>query len=184
MKNKIIATLVLLMSAQYASAQAYDGLGDTKIFAGYTNVGGVSGVDIQYDFGLSDLISLGGNMIILSKPDDREIVDNFDRSLKAFDAVNLGIYMRFHFSEPLNLSEKLDPYAGFDFSMKSLGPHIGCKYNFSEVIGGYVQYSHSISSSVTGDHVVVGETYGHYDDNINFFGKKSAIALGITLNIF
>lgn len=184
MNYKILTVLGLIMSVQFASAQAYDGMGDSKIFAGYANVGGVSGVDVQYDFGLSDLISLGAKMTILSKPDDREIEDNFDRSVKAFDAVNFGFYMRFHFSETLNLSEKIDPFAGFDFSSNSLGPHIGCKYNFSEVIGGYVQYSHSVSSSLAGDHVVVGETYGHYDDNINYFGKKSAIAFGITFNLF
>lgn len=184
MKKNVLILLFVLSFAQNVKGQAYDGQGDFKIFGGYTNVGGKSGVDIQIDFGLGDLVSLGLKLTTLIKPDDREVLDSFDITFQKAEAIDYGSFVRFHFSEPLNLSEKLDPYLGFDITFKSLGPHIGFKYNFSEYVGTYVHYSQSISTSLTGDHVVNGDTYGHYTDNINYFGNKAGISFGLTVNIF
>ena len=184
MKKLLICALAFAGLQFNANAQSYDGEGDSKIFLGYANVGGKSGVQVQFDYGLSDLVSYGMDVTILIKPDDRESTDSFDDSFKAFDSFDLGGFLRFHFSEPLNLSEKIDPYLGLDVSLRSIGGHAGIKYNFSEIIGVYVMYKHSFSSSITGDHKIVAETYDAFDDNVNFFGKVGTISGGVTINIF
>ena len=184
MKKTLLTALLFVGTNFCANAQAYDGKDDIKIFAGYANVGSKSGVEIQFDRGLSDLMSYGVNLTFLIKPDDRATTDDFDTTFKKFDSFDMGAFLRFHFSEPLNLSERVDPYLGADFSLRSIGAHAGIKYNFSEVIGVYAIYKHSFSSSITGDHKISGETYDTFEDNINFFAKKSTIAAGVTFNIF
>lgn len=184
MKKIFICALAIAGFHATANAQAFDGKGDTKLFLGYSNVGGKDGVNLQLDYGLSHLISYGFDLTFLIKPDDRELTDNYDSSFKAFDSFDIGAFFRFHFSEPLNLSEKIDPYLGIDISLRSLGAHTGIKYNFSEVIGMYVMYKHSLSSSITGDHIIESDTYDVFEDNVNFFGKVGAVGVGLTINVF
>ena len=172
MKKTITLTLALLGVQLSSYSQAYDGYHDFKIFLGYSNVGGKYGVDFQLDKGLSDLVSYGANFTFLIKPDERETTDNVDNTFKKFDSFDIGAFFRFHFSESLNLSEKVDPYLGVDVSLRSIGAHAGIKYNFSETIGVYAMFKHSFSSSLTGDHKVSGEEYDVFEDNINFFAKK------------
>lgn len=184
MIKKLALTLFLAGIYQSSFAQAYDGLGDRKIFAGYSNVGGKSGFGLQIDFGVGGLVSFGNSFTYLIKPDERQTSESFDENFKFFDGIDIGGYVRFHFNQPLQLNDNLDPYVGFDATIKSLGPHIGCKYNFTDTIGAYVQYSQSISSSYKGDHYTQGDEYDIFDDNINFFGKKSVISLGLTFNLY
>lgn len=184
MKKTLLTALLIAGTNFCANAQAYDGSEDIKAFLGYANVGGKSGVEFQLDRGLSDLVSYGVNFTFLIKPDDRETTDNFDNSFKKFDSFDIGAFLRFHFSESLNLSEKVDPYLGADVSLRSIGAHAGIKYNFSETIGVYAMFKQSFSSSLTGDHKISGETYDAFEDNINFFAKKSTISAGVTINLY
>ena len=43
-------------------AQAWDGEGDVKVYGGYANVGGKSGIEIGTDYAVTDYISLGGQV--------------------------------------------------------------------------------------------------------------------------
>lgn len=182
--KKLFLSIALLTLSQTIQAQAYDGKNDVKIFAGYQNVGGKNGVDIQINRGLSDLISYGVRYSILIKPNKEEPQDSFDKMTNAFDSMDFAAFLRFHFSETFNLSERVDPFVSAEVGLKSIAGNVGIKYNISEVIGFYAMYNHSFSSSLTGDHSISEGGYDEFNDTRNYFGKKSTIAAGVTFNIF
>jgi|GEM_PF-113559 len=183
MKKLLLTSFTVMAMHLGANAQAYDGLEDSKLFLGYVNVGGKSGVEFQFDRGISDLVSYGARFTFLIKPDDRENQDNMDSQFKAFDSMDAALFFRFHFSEPLKLSERIDPFLSLDLGLKSIGSNVGIKYNFSETLGLYAMYNYSFSSSFIGDHKVSGESYDVFEDNVNFFGKKSSVMAGLTINL-
>ena len=141
--KKLLLSIALLTISQVSNAQAYDGKNDIKIFAGYQNVGGKSGVDIQIDRGLSDLVSYGVRYSFLIKPNKEEAVDNFDKMSQAFDSMDFAAFLRFHFSEAFNLSERVDPFVSAEIGLKSISGNIGIKYNITEVLGLHAMYNHS-----------------------------------------
>lgn len=178
---KRLVCLSLLCSVICSSklyAQAYDGPDDRKMFLGASMVGDQFGIEFQGDEGLSDLVSTGGKLTFLFIK-DAEGLDEFDRIASAFSKFDLALFLRFHFSEAMQLSEKTDPYLGLDISLKTLGGHIGIKYNFSETLGIYAQAGHSFSGSFW------SETPENSDSDFiaNRFAKRTNISFGLTFNI-
>ncbi len=172
MKTRLLACLVLALSLWSVSfnAQAYDGYADRKIFLGYSNLGGASGVEFQYDIGLSDLISFGNMTSIYFDPKKRvnEYGDEVSRPFNEF--FNFEGFLRFHFSSTFNLGEKIDPYLGGSFGMRGLAIHGGIKYNFSELVGGYTQFKQEVvQSPLSGD---------------NKSEKMGTFSLGLTFNLY
>lgn len=184
MKKKLLLLVSIIGLNQTVNAQSYDGKDDIKIFLGYTKIGSKSGVDIQVDRGLSDIVSFGAKFTVLINPDDRKTNNSIDEGFKAFDAIDVSAFLRFHFSEPLRLSEKIDPFITLDVGLKSIGANIGIKYNFTETIGVYALYGHSFSNSFGGTHKIDTVEYDTFENNVNYFGKQNSIACGITINIF
>lgn len=173
-----LSLLCCVIGSSKLNAQAYDGSDDKKMFLGATMVGDQFGIELQGDEGLSDLVSTGGKLIFLFIK-DAEDLDEFDRTASAFSKFDLALFLRFHFSEALQLSEKTDPYLGLDISLKALGGHVGIKYNFSETLGIYAQAGHSFSGSFWGATPENGDT----DFIINRFAKRTNISFGLTFNI-
>ncbi|MFH1121795.1 MAG: DUF6646 family protein [Bacteroidota bacterium] len=173
-----LSLLCCVIGSSKILAQAYDGSDDRKIFLGPTMIGDQFGIEIQGDEGLSDLVSTGGKLIFLFIK-DAENLDEFDRTASAFSKFDLALFLRFHFSEALKLSEKTDPYLGLDLSLKALGGHIGFKYNFSETLGIYAQAGHSFSGSFW------SATSENSDSDLmtNRFAKRTNISLGLTFSI-
>ena len=180
--NKLLVLFSLLFTffiAEKIQAQAYDGSEDRKLFLGTTVVGDCFGIELQGDEGMSDLVSFGGKIICLFSK-EAENMDEFDRAAHAFSNLDLSLYLRFHFSETLRLSEKTDPYIGLDFSLKSLGAHVGCKYNFGETLGVYAQAGYGFSGSFFAASSATSDT----EDFVNRFARKTSFAVGLTFNIW
>jgi len=59
----------LLCVPHSAQAQAWDGEGDIKVYAGYANVGGRSGIELGSDYALSDFVSVGGQLTYVNVKD-------------------------------------------------------------------------------------------------------------------
>ncbi|MBK6346812.1 MAG: hypothetical protein IPN08_02425 [Bacteroidales bacterium] len=177
-KLVFVSLLCGVIVSSKAYAQAFDGSDDRKIFLGPTMVGDKSGIELQVDDGLSDLVSTGGKLIFLFIK-DAENLDEFDRTASAFSKFDLALFLRFHFSEALKLSEKTDPYLGLDLSLKAIGAHIGFKYNFSETLGIYAQAGHAFSGSFW------SATPDNSDSDfiVNRFAKRTNISLGLTFSI-
>lgn len=179
MKIKLLAILLFSIFSSVVFAQAYDGRTDTKIFLGYSLVGKTSGVEIQFDQGITDYVSYGLKGIVLINPRKHNEGDGeFERTANAFNSFDMGVFLRFHFTDVLKMKETMDPYLGLDVSLKSLGVHTGFKYNFSETLGLYIQYAHSFSGSISGI-----SKEDSTDSSFNFFGKTGVIGGGLTINL-
>ena len=173
---KPILIIILFFLIQFQSkAQAYDGVIDKKVIAGYTLVGDKSGMELKYDIGLSDLVSIGVGIthLFFATPTPADTPENIEYFIEKSD---FGAFLNFHIFQKLISAPQVDLYAGPDITFKSLGIHAGIKYNFSERFGLYFQASQSYSNSLYG----VGDATDH---TLNHFGKQFSIATGLTINL-
>ncbi len=180
--KKIITLTIALLGAHFSSySQAYDGYNDFKIFLGYVNVGGNSGIEYQNDYGRSDLFSWGTQVTYLINTKIDNDGEGFEKGFKFLDSFDGGGFARFHFREALNLREDVDTYLGADFTVRSLGAHAGFKYNISDVIGFYAMYKQSFVPLLKGDISLSEDRNGYPIES--FFAKKAALSVGITFNL-
>lgn len=87
----------LLCVPHSVQAQAWDGEGDIKVYAGYANVGGRSGIELGSDYALSDFVSVGGQLTYVNVKDYDE---GRDRAFMGYDFSLTGNY---HWAEVLKL---------------------------------------------------------------------------------
>jgi hypothetical protein len=157
-------------------AQAYDGRIDRKLFLGYTNVGGNSGAEIKFEYGLNDLLSSGADFryLFIETP---PTTDQIEKSGNFFQKSDFGIFLNFHPLQTIKKSTKYDVYIGPYASLKSIGLQLGAKYNFTERIGVYINGIQSFGNSFFG----IG---GTPDDFTNNYGKKTYVSVGLSLNVY
>lgn len=139
MKN--ILFILLVFSVSFANAQAFSGKGDQKLQIGANFQSNATGLNLSYDYGLGENISIGfsstyalgisgdikediyiGNEKVLEKAG---FTDRFD--LKARFNANIG--------NVLNIDDNFDLYPGLSFSLKNFGGHVGARYFFSSGFG-------------------------------------------------
>ncbi|MBQ0147639.1 MAG: hypothetical protein KBS93_04185 [Flavobacteriaceae bacterium] len=131
MKKLLFTALLSLFTFNFATAQAYSGNGDQKVSLGFVPWGYGTGLTAIYDYGLSDLISIGGGgeFYFSGKNEDK---DNF----YIFGRANV------HLGELLNMPSNMDLYPGLDVGFNhglGLGAHLGFRYLFSDNIGAYIE---------------------------------------------
>src|SRR5690554_946443 len=181
MKKTITLTIALLVAQFSSYAQAYDGYHDNKMFLGYTNVGGYSGIEYQTDFGINDLYSWGfqGTYLFNIKVNNEEY--SHQKTFKFLDSFDAGIFIRFHFLEAFDLPKHTDFYIGGDLTIHSIGAHTGFKYNFNDIIGLYAMYKQGFTTLLK-ENISLSQTENG-DPIPSFFTKKAAFSVGITINI-
>ena len=154
----------LLCVPHSVQAQAWDGEGDIKVYAGYANVGGKSGMELGSDYALSDFISVGGQVTYVNvkkhSSEDYHFLVGYDFSL-------MGNY---HWSEVLKLSSVLDIYTGASVGLRTGGLQAGVRYNFGETIGVYGQVRQNLF-----------KTFGDDEDYGPVYQGKTALSLGMTV---
>ena len=154
----------LLCVPHSVQAQAWDGEGDIKVYAGYANVGGRSGMELGSDYALSDFISVGGQVTYVNvkkhSSEDYHFLVGYDFSL-------MGNY---HWSEVLKLSSVLDIYTGASVGLRAAGLQAGVRYNFGETIGVYGQVRQNLF-----------KTFGDDEDYGPVYQGKTAFSLGMTV---
>lgn len=117
-----------LISVSFVSAQAFDGKGDQKFQIGANFQDEATGINVSFDYGLGDNISIGVSSSYALGIDDSFGADFGDRfDLKARFNANLG--------NVLAIDENFDVYPGLSLSLKNFGGHIGARYFFSEGFG-------------------------------------------------
>lgn len=154
----------LLCVPRSAQAQAWDGEGDIKVYAGYANVGGRSGIELGSDYALSNFISVGGQVTYVSvkkhSSEDYHFLVGYDLSL-------MGNY---HWAEILKLPSVLDIYSGVSVGLRTAGLQAGVRYNFGEIIGVYGQVRQNLF-----------KTFGDDEDYGPIYQGKTALSLGMTI---
>ena len=132
MKNLFLA--IALVSISLVNAQAFEGKGDQKFQIGANIQDEATGINVSFDYGLGDNISIGISSAYALGIDDRLDADFGDRfDLKARFNANLG--------NVLNVDENFDVYPGLSLSTKNFGGHLGARYFFSEGFGVYTEFN-------------------------------------------
>lgn len=128
---KKVITLLLLCSATFMNAQAFNGKGDVKGQIGLNAQDGGSGIFVSSDFGIGENMSLGltANYLLSASKDPLGNLPSFsDRiDVKARFSANLG--------SVLQLDPKMDVYPGLDLGLKNFGGHLGFRYFFTDGFG-------------------------------------------------
>ncbi len=136
--------LLMLFAGIITNAQAYTGKGDQKVNLGLNAWGYGTGVTATYDYGLSDVISIGagGNAYFDNYRDN-----NKDNRVFIFGRLN------FHLKEALDLPEQLDLYPGVDLGVLGrdfgIGAHIGARYFFTDKVGVFAEVGNNGSLGVS-----------------------------------
>jgi len=138
-KIKMKKTLFVLaiLSVSLMNGQAFEGKGDQKLQIGGNFQDFASGINVSYDYGIGQNISVGlsstyalnvkNNNIFL----DADFIDRFDIKLR-FNA-NLG--------NVINIDDNFDVYPGLSLSTKNFGGHLGFRYLFSDGFGVYSEFN-------------------------------------------
>ena len=140
MKKLII--VAFLMSFTCISAQSFIGKFDSKFQIGANIQKNGSGLNLSYDYGLGQNISVGISstyLLGISQGIDAEFGDRFD--LKARFNANLG--------SVLNVDERFDFYPGLSLGLKNFGGHLGLRYFFTDGFGLYSEFGFPIAKYKT-----------------------------------
>ncbi len=136
MKHTLLFALILLFTNSYA--QTFSGKGDQKFQVGLAVQNNATGLNVSYDYGLGENISIGLSSTYalgVSSSSNAEFIDKFD--LKGRFNANIG--------NVLKIDEKLDVYPGLHFGLKNFGGHLGIRYFFTDGFGVYSELSAPIS---------------------------------------
>ena len=138
--KKIIITLCILLGAISIHAQSYDGKGDSKLNIGYEAYGYGNGVKATYDYGLSDLFSVGAGASAYFNDGEN------DYFIYARTHVHLGI--------AFDLGCNFDIYPGLELGYLSsekigLGGYIGFRYFITKKMGIFAELGNNGSVGLT-----------------------------------
>lgn len=129
--KKVLFVLAIL-SVSLINAQVFEGKGDQKFQIGGNFQDFASGINVSYDYGIGENISVGVSSTYALNVKNNDILDadfgdRFD--IKARFNANLG--------NVINIDENFDVYPGLSLSTKNFGGHLGFRYLFSDGFGVY-----------------------------------------------
>lgn len=129
---KKIFFIIALMSVSLIHAQVFKGKGDQKFQVASNFQDEATGLNVSYDYGLGENISVGVSSTYALGIDSRLDADFGDRfDLEARFNANLG--------NVININDNLDVYPGLNLSLKNFGGHVGARYFFSDGFGVFTE---------------------------------------------
>jgi len=156
---KKILFLGTLLATFFVNSQAFTGSGDNKLYVGANFQEFATGVNVGYDIGLGENISVGINSAYaLDIPNglDADFLDRFD--IKARFNANLG--------SVVNLDDKFDVYPGLSLSLKNFGGHLGLRYFFSDGFGVYSEFGVAFAKYDTKSVSIADDIHNQFVTNI------------------
>ncbi len=141
---KKLIVLIAVLNISFANAQAFKGSMDNKLQIGASLQDAATGINVSYDYGLGDNISVGissGYALSIDSAIDADFGDRFDLKGR-FNA---------HLGSILGVSENFDLYPGLNLGLKNFGGHVGARYFFSEGLGVFTEAVFPIAKYDTGD---------------------------------
>ena len=133
MKN-FLYLIFLTCGISYVNSQAYAGSGDQKLQVGANIQEDGTGLNVSYDYGVGQNISLGVSSTYLlgvNSDLDPDFLDRFD--VRARFNANIG--------NVLMIDENFDIYPGLSFGLKNFGGHLGARYFFSQGFGVFTEFN-------------------------------------------
>ena len=137
--KKVLFVLAIL-SVSLINAQVFEGKGDQKFQIGANLQDYASGLNISYDYGLGENISVGVSTTYALNVKNNNIIDadfgdRFD--IKARFNANLG--------NVINIDDNFDFYPGLSLSTKNFGGHLGFRYLFTNGFGVYTEFNTTLA---------------------------------------
>jgi len=138
---KKLLIVVVLMSVSFVNAQVFSGKGDQKVQVGGTFQDQARGVNVGFDYGLGENISVGlMGAYILGVSNSGDYKPDFG---EAFD---LQARFNANIGNVINISDKLDVYPGLHLGLKNFGTHLGGRYFFTDGFGVFSEFSVPIAT--------------------------------------
>ena len=149
MKKSIL--LLAILSVSLINAQAYIGKGDNKFQVGANLQDNGTGLNLSYDFGIGENISIGISSTYLLGIDDA-LKNNVDDSLDANFDNRFDVRARFNanLGNVINIDENFDVYPGLSLGLKNFGGHLGARYFFTEGFGIFTELNVPFAKYKTG----------------------------------
>ena len=131
MMRKYVLFVFFALTLQSVKAQNFAGEGDQRLQGGVSFYGYGNGLKLTYDYGLTELFSVGGGATFIL---NNEYQNDF------------FIYGRgdIHLNNALNLPDTMDVYPGIELGLLTssrfgLHGHIGFRYHFSDNLGAFIE---------------------------------------------
>lgn len=150
MKN--IFLLLVMLSVSLVDAQAFIGQNDNKFQVGANFQDNGSGINVSYDYGIGENISIGLSSTYLLGIDDA-LKNNMIDDLNAGFDNRFDIRARFNanLGSVINVDENFDVYPGLSLGLKNFGGHLGARYFFTSGFGIYTELNVPLAKYKTGD---------------------------------
>ncbi len=138
MKNLFF--LLTILSVSLVNAQAFIGKNDNKFQVGANFQDNGSGINVSYDYGIGENISIGLSSTYLLGVDDA-LKNNDDDDLNAGFDSRFDIRARFNanLGNVINVGDNFDVYPGLSLGLKNFGGHLGARYFFTDGFGIYTE---------------------------------------------
>ena len=158
---KKLLLIAALLSVSLINSQAFSGSGDKKLQIGTNIQNKAIGVNLGYDFGIGQNMSLGFSSSYALNVDrliayNPEFLDRFDLKGR-FNA---------HLGSIINVDDNFDVYPGLNVSLKNFGGHLGLRYFFSDGFGVYSEFVVPFSKYDTGFLTPAEKLYNQFNFNI------------------
>jgi hypothetical protein len=170
---KKIITLILVISASIANAQAYKGKGDMKAQVGANIQSGGVGIFVSGDYGVGENMSIGfSSNYLLSANNEVLNLETLTLDKPAFmDRIDVKARFNVNLGSVIGLDEKMDVYPGLDLGIRNFGAHTGFRYFFSDGFG------------VFGE---AGIPIAKYDKNVSgfdYYNNQFTFNVGVSFNL-
>lgn len=147
MKNLLV--VLALFSITFLSGQAYSGKGDSKFQVGANFQNNATGLNVSYDVGIGENISLGLSSTYALGLNNDNIPKEGDNKAKFGDRFDLRARFNANIGNVINASENFDLYPGLSFGLKNFGAHLGARYFFTSGFGIFTELNTPIAKYET-----------------------------------
>ncbi|TYB78874.1 DUF6646 family protein [Bizionia myxarmorum] len=170
---KKLLVVVAILTVSFANAQAFSGSGDQKFQVGANFQSHATGLNLSYDYGLGENISVGVSSsyaLGISSELQDGVKDPFGNTLieKAGfdDRFDLKARFNANIGNVLKIDENFDLYPGLSFSLKNFGGHIGARYFFTSGFGIYTEAQFPIAKYNSDDLTPAEELNNQFSMNL------------------
>lgn len=164
---KKLILLLTILSVSFIDAQAFIGKNDNKFQVGANFQENGTGLNVSYDYGIGENISIGLSSTYLLGVNDA-LKNNMIDDLNASFDNRFDVRARFNanLGNVINIDQNFDIYPGLSLGLKNFGGHLGARYFFTDGFGIYTELNAPLAKYKTGN-LTAAETL-HNQFTINF----------------
>ncbi|MGB5420240.1 DUF6646 family protein [Algibacter sp.] len=165
MKNLIL--LLAFLSVTAINAQAFKGKDDNKFQVGANFQENGSGINVSYDYGIGENISIGISTTYLLGVADG-LKNNQIEELDATFDNRFDVRARFNanLGNVIKIDENFDLYPGLSLGLKNFGGHLGARYFFTDGFGVYTELNVPFAKYKTGSLTAAETLHNQFTINL------------------